>query len=103
MHRNFDSEVVVFDKNSFNLDDLLQWANEHAHPYVGEVSQQFERIAKRGLPMGLIFVDDEDEEDLASLLSWASPLAKELYSKISFAYVGKKKISSSSFTTWCFW
>jgi len=81
---------LFFDKETFTLQDLLEWANEHAYPYVGEVSSQFERIAGRGLPMGLIFINDEDQDSLNEFLTWATPVAKENYKQMSFAYVGKK-------------
>jgi len=87
LHRPFGDDVV-FDAKSFSVNELLEWASEHAYPYVGEVSQQYERISKRGLPMALAFVKDSTSEELESTLSWLRPIAEKHYSKISFAYVG---------------
>jgi len=88
LHRTFNSEDVVFDKADFTTEELLAWASEHAYPYVGEVSASYERLAARGLLMALAFVDDEPEA-LEQVLSWLNVVAKEQFSKISFAYVGK--------------
>jgi len=87
LHRSFDADVV-FEKDTFTTTELVDWASEHAYPYVGEVSTQYERLAKRNLPMALVFLDDEPEE-LEKVLSWIKPVAKAQYSIASYAYVGK--------------
>jgi len=87
LHRTFDADLD-FDKESFTSAELVDWVSEHAYPYVGEVSSQYERLAKRDLPMALVFVDDEPEE-LEKALAWLNPLAKAQYHIASFAYVGK--------------
>jgi len=85
----FDAEDVSFDQKTFTTADLLAWASEHAYPYLGDVASQYERLAKRSLPIGLVFVQDEDQEALAVTLSWVEAIAKARYHQMSFAYVGK--------------
>lgn len=88
LHRPFSSEDITSDKVD-SAENLLAWANENAYPYVGEVSEQYVRMTKRGLPMVLLFVDDSDKGNVDTVLAWAEPLAKAGYGKASWAYVGQ--------------
>jgi protein disulfide-isomerase A1 len=88
LHRPFSTEDISTDKVE-SAEALLSWAGENAYPSVGEVSEQYVRMTKRGLPMVLLFVNDKEQTNVDDLLAWAQPLAKASYAKASWAYVGE--------------
>eukprot|EP01087_Luapelamoeba_hula_P023916 TRINITY_DN892_c0_g1_i1.p1 TRINITY_DN892_c0_g1~~TRINITY_DN892_c0_g1_i1.p1 ORF type:complete len:485 (-),score=79.00 TRINITY_DN892_c0_g1_i1:80-1534(-) len=87
LHRPFGEDVES--KETSTIESILNWAAEHAHPYFGEVASQYARMTKRNKPMVLVFFDENDDAS-KDLISWVEPIAKEKYSSVSFAQVGKQ-------------
>lgn len=95
LYKQFDEGFAVLPSSSVSSatpDSLAEFVKSNALPLFDEITpENFGLYAGQGLPIGYVFVEQENADLLATLVQDLTPVAKEYRGKINFVYIDAVK------------
>merc|ERR1719334_2862738 len=89
--RDFEEPIVAFE-GELTVEGITQFLNAERFPLIDAIGpENYKDYVDRGLPIGWISLNAEDEDELKSIVDSLMPFAKDAKGKLSFTYVDATK------------
>jgi len=87
-HRNFDEDEVL-EGGYQHRDKIMDFIEEFSHPYVADAQTDWRRLLMRGLPMVMLAVNIEEDQETsnAELMAWYHSVARSYRKLFSFTFI----------------